>query len=136
EGAHHDPPARVGGRGAGRLPPPAQEERLAMEAPLSIPLADPKIQRLLALDSGKALGPLAGDVPDPTGLTSRHGHMWTTRLSAGKEEVIVLFGDQVMTVDVYAIPGEPIKVHLYCPRCHKLLTVAQDRKAIDYDRAA
>ena len=62
--------------------------------------------------------------------------MSTTRLSAGKEEVIVLFGDQVMTVDVYAIPGEPIKVHLYCPRCHKLLTVAQDRKAIDYDRAA
>jgi hypothetical protein len=104
--------------------------------PLSIPLGDPRVQRMLSLDSGKSIVQIAGDAPDPTGITAHRGALSTTRLTAGKEEVIVVFGDLLMTVDIYAIAGEPTKVHLYCPRCHKLLTVSQERKAIEYDAAA
>jgi hypothetical protein len=41
-----------------------------------------------------------------------------------------------LTADVYAIPGEPMAVHVYCPLCSNHLTIRQDNKAIDYDRHA
>ena len=68
---------------------------------------------------------------------SRHiGAQSTTRLTGGKQEVVVVYKDMFLTVDVYQVPGEPMKVHLYCPRCHKHATVPGDRKAIDYDPTA
>lgn len=109
---------------------------------LSINLADPKVARMLRGDASVAAGKpralvqLAGDVPDPTGITMQRGQMSVTRLTAGKQEVLVLYRDMIMTVDVYVMPGEPMKVHLYCPRCHKHSTVPGDRKAIDFDPTA
>jgi len=71
---------------------------------------------------------LAGD--EATGLRA------SFRLSAAKQEVGVVFGDLFLTVDVYAVPGEPLKVHLYCPRCHKHMTVGADRKHIEFEPTA
>src|SRR5262245_41872297 len=63
----------------------------------------------------------------------RHGLTSLYNLSAGKQEVVVVYGDMFLTVDVYAVPGEPMKVHLYCPRCHKHSTIPGERKVIDFD---
>lgn len=99
---------------------------------LSINLADPTVQRMLqptTRASGKrGLVQLAGD-PD-------HGLRSTVQLSSGKHEVVVVYQDLLMTVDVYAVPGEPLKLHLYCPRCHKHSTVPGERKAIDFEPSA
>lgn len=109
---------------------------------LSIDMSDPGVQRMLHGEHPLAPRPqrsvvqLAGDVPDPTGLTARRGFASTTRLTAGKHEVVVVYGDTFLTVDVYQVPGEPLMVHLYCPRCHKHATVRGDAKAIDFDPTA
>lgn len=68
---------------------------------------------------------LAGDMD--SGLNS------TISLSGGKHEVRVTYKDFVLTVDVYAIPGEPLQVHLICPKCRQQLRVTEDRKAIEFD---
>lgn len=110
-----------------------------MTQPLSINLTDPTVQRMLGgqgqgLATGKRqVVQLAGDAPDPTGLTQHRGALSTTMLNGGKQEVVVVYKGMFMTLDVYALPGEPMKVHLYCPRCHKHSTVPGDRKAIDFD---
>jgi uncharacterized protein YbaR (Trm112 family) len=101
-----------------------------------INMADPAVRRLLGKDDadrivtpGEVEQPkmvqIAGDMD--TGITS------TTRLDLGKVEVVVAAKDHVLTVDVYAIPGEPLKVHLICPRCKHQLTIDQSKKAIDWD---
>jgi hypothetical protein len=41
-----------------------------------------------------------------------------------------------LTADVYALPGEPMTVHIYCPLCSNHLTIKQGNKAVDYDRNA
>ncbi len=110
---------------------------------LSIDMTNPAVQNLLGTDRRVAGAPqhasmvqLAGDAPDPTGMTSHRGISATTRLDGGKHETLVLFrgrhGDFVMTVDVYAIPNEPLQVHFICPRCHKQGRITQDAKAIDW----
>ena len=81
---------------------------------------------------------LVGDAPDPQGVMGpgaviARGLQSTTHLTAGKQEVLVIYKDMFLTVDVYALPGEPVTVHLFCPRCHKPLQVTGDRKRIDYD---
>ena len=68
---------------------------------------------------------LAGD-PD-TGMSVTH------RLNHAKREVIVTYKDFVLTVDIYQLPDEPLKVHLICPRCHHMLSVSAERKHIEFD---
>jgi hypothetical protein len=103
-----------------------------MGEPLSIDLADPAVQHMLhgARPSARRrdLVQLAGD--------AHHGFVSTSHLTASKQEVVVVYRDLFMTVDVYAVPGEPLKVHLYCPRCHKHSTVPGSRKAIDFEPAS
>lgn len=108
----------------------------------NIDLADPSVQRLLdpraANEAQRTIDPATGKTQP--GLVQvagdmDHGLASTVRLTAGKTEVLVLSksGDiPLMTVDVYAIPGEPLKVHLLCPRCRNHLTVPGEKKAIDW----
>lgn len=105
-----------------------------------INLNDPAVARLMGTESGivspgqpkNELVQIAGDMD--------HGMMSTTRLDLGKHEIIVAVGpspsDGVLTVDVYAIVGEPLKIHIVCPRCKHQLTIDGDKKPIDYDRLA
>lgn len=73
---------------------------------------------------------IAGD-PD-------HGISQTYRLNANKIEVMVLFKDpaKFLTVDVYQAPGEPLMVHLICPKCHKPSRITAARKRIEFDASA
>ncbi len=110
---------------------------------LQIDLTDPAIQRMLGRDeprlaSGKSpeVVQLAGDVPDPTGVSSHRGSQATRDLSAGKIEVVVVYKGLFLTVDVYVVPGEPLRVHLHCPGCRKLLMVSADRKDVDFEAHA
>lgn len=38
----------------------------------------------------------------------------------------------ILTVDVYALPGQPVKVHLLCPKCRKALNIDQTMKAMEW----
>ena len=113
-----------------------------MSQALQIDLTDPAVQRMLgggpdvATGKRRELVQLAGDIPDPAGLSRHRGHQATTILSGGKEEVVVVYQGMFLTVDIYRVPGEPLRAHLFCPRCHKHATVPGDRKAIDWDPAA
>jgi hypothetical protein len=105
---------------------------------LSVDLSDPRVQRMLGADSQVSAGKrevvqLAGDAPDPTGMSTHTGLQSTHRLTAAKQEVVVVFGDLLLTVDIYAIPGEPIRAQIICPRCHKHSTIRGDQKRIEYD---
>jgi hypothetical protein len=104
-----------------------------------INLRDPAVARLMGNESGivspasvasgkREMVQIAGDMD--------HGLMSTTRLDLGKHEVIVAEKDHLLTVDVYAIVGEPLKIHLICPRCKHQLTISGERKAIEYDPMA
>lgn len=69
-----------------------------------------------------------------------HGISHTTYLNRGKQEVGIIFRPKrsvtmiagVLTVDIYAIPDEPVKVHLICPKCQHTLTIDAHRKAIEW----
>lgn len=109
-----------------------------MSKGLSVDLSDPRVQQMLGgpsqLSTGKReVVQLAGDAPDPTGLTSHTGLQSTHRLTGGKQEVVVVYGDLLMTLDVYALPGEPMRVQIICPRCHKHSTIRGDQKKIEYE---
>lgn len=109
-----------------------------MSKGLSVDLSDPRVQQMLGgpsqLSTGKReVVQLAGDAPDPTGLTSHTGLQSTHRLTGGKQEVVVVYGDLLMTLDVYALPGEPMRVQIICPRCHKHSTIRGDAKKIEYE---
>lgn len=79
----------------------------------------------LAKSPDRELVHLAGDMD--TGLRS------TIKLGGGKQEVTVVYKDFVLTVDVFALPDEPLCVHLICPKCHHALRISSDRKAIEFD---
>lgn len=113
-----------------------------MTANYTVNLSDPRVRGMLGgseLSTGKReLVQVAGDIPDPLGAMAPgsdavRGMQSTINLSANKQEVLVVYKDQYLTVDVYAIAGEPLKVHLICPRCRKLLQVTGDRKRIEYN---
>jgi len=85
-----------------------------------------------------------GDVVDPVMGSSARGMQSTMNLERTKLGVPkVTYRDRsgaeyVITVDVYKNVGEPILLHLYCPRCSKkgamhCLSITQDRKNITYD---
>ena len=107
----------------------------------NIDMSDPNVQRLLDGSAGdQRIKPAAGkrELVQVAGDMD-HGLTSTVRLTAGKTEVLVLVpkGDvPLMTVDVYAMPGEPLKVHILCPRCKNHLTIPGDKKAIEWDPKA
>lgn len=112
-----------------------------MSKSLSVDMSDPRVHQMLGgpsqLSTGKReVVQLAGDAPDPTGLTSHTGLQSTHRLTGGKQEVVVVYGDLLMTLDVYALPGEPMRVQIICPRCHKHSTIRGDAKKIEYEPTA
>jgi hypothetical protein len=108
-----------------------------MAQSLTVDFSDPRVRQMLGVESPAArhreVVQLAGDAPDPMGLVSGRGLQSTHRLTAGKQEVVVVFGDMLLTVDLYALPGEPVRAHLICPRCHKQLQIQGDRKHIEFD---
>jgi hypothetical protein len=65
-----------------------------------------------------------------------HGIASQVSLDVGKAEVLVIYKDHLMTCDVYALPGEPLKVSFIGPRCRPHCTIPGDRKAIDWDPGA
>ena len=89
---------------------------------------------------------VAGDVPDPSGTGMRGvapgyrftqtalGHpMLHYRLSTGEEIIL--------EADVYALPEQPMYVHLICPRCLAAgrqvgLKIDQSQKGMSYDPRA
>ena len=106
---------------------------------LHVDLSDPRVQQMLGTSGPLASGKrevvqLAGDAPPPQGLTNCAGGLDSTyQLTAGKQEVVVVFGDLLLTLDVYALPGEPMRVQIICPRCHKHSTIRGDQKKIEYE---
>lgn len=85
-----------------------------------------------------------GDVVDPVLGSSARGMQSTMNLERTKLGVPkVIYRDRsgaefIISVDVYRVPGEPMELHLYCPRCSRkgamhTLRIAQDRKHFTYD---
>ncbi len=114
-----------------------------MSKHMTIDLGDPTIRAMLGVDQPHLGGTrrevvrLAGDVPDPTGVSPDHRGIQSTHfLTGGKQEVVVVYGDVLMTLDVYALPGEPVRVQMICPRCHKHSTITSDRKRIAWEPAS
>ncbi len=105
---------------------------------LEINTSDPAVQRMLGQDGHihapggrreRELVHIAGDMD--RGISS------TVDLTTGAiGHPKVTYRDFVLELDVYAMPGEPMKVHLICPRCQHHCTVSGDRKRIEYDRSA
>lgn len=103
---------------------------------LNVNLADPSVRRLMGTEqSGVANGKrqmvqLAGD--------EDRGLMSTTRLDTAKIEVLVAYrgrvGDFDLTVDVYALPGEPAELHIICPKCRHKSRITADRKRIEFSQ--
>lgn len=86
---------------------------------------------------------LAGDAPDP--LAEVHGfeHARGTGIAStvnltktAKGHPKIRYKDFLITADVYELAGEPMKIHLICPRCRHALWIRADRKHIDYDVTA
>lgn len=96
----------------------------------SVDLSDPRVRQMLGAPDHLATGKrdvvrLAGD--ERSGLSSIRS------LTTLKQEVVVLFGDVFMTLDVYVLPGEPMTIHLYCPRCTKHSRITGKHKEIAFD---
>lgn len=106
-----------------------------MSEALNLNLSDPSTRRLMGTDDHgriaqkRQMVQLAGD--ERRGMTS------TTRLDTSKVEVLVAYrgriGDFDMTVDVYAIPGEPLELHIICPKCRHKSRITQQRKQIEFN---
>ena len=77
-----------------------------------------------------------GDMADPSGQgpIGAGASMDLTRNASGHP--LVRWGDQVLEVDVYMLPGEPVYLHLLCPKCRNMLTISATRKHIEYDKNA
>ncbi len=99
---------------------------------LSIDLTDPYVRNML----GPTLGVATGQTPSVVQIAGDRGASSTTRLTAGKQETVVIYQGMLLTADVYALPGEPVKVHIICPRCRKCSTINGDHKAIEWDPTA
>lgn len=86
-----------------------------------------------AQQPSKELFYVAGDVPDPTGATLK-GRAPSYRLTqTALGHPMIFWRDMVLEADVYALPGQPLQVHLICPQCRNALIVRQGNKAIAYE---
>lgn len=118
---------------------------------LNVDLTDPSVRRLLAPEEGspivdprdpsarsaRPMVQLAGDAADPTGRMAGRGLMSTHRLDTGKIEVLVAYrgkvGDYDLTVDVYTLPGQPIELHMICPKCRHKNRITAERKQVAFE---
>ncbi len=102
---------------------------------LNVNLSDPSVRRLMGTDEGglssrkREMVQLAGD--------EQRGIQSTRRLDTAKVEVLVAYrgraGHFDMTVDVYALPGEPAELHIICPKCRHKSRITAARKHIEFD---
>jgi hypothetical protein len=113
---------------------------------LEIDMRNPSVRRMIdGEEHSSIMNPqtrrpmvqLAGDAPDPTGMSRNRGMQSTHRLDADKIEVLVRYrgrvGDFDMTVDVYALPGTPPELHIICPKCRNKSRITAERKKIEFD---
>lgn len=110
---------------------------------VNINIRDASVQKLLGIEDPRVRPPderkrdlvqLAGDVPDFTGTTDHKGVQSTLFLNRSAiAHPIVTYKDFVLTLDVYKHEGEPMVVHLICPRCHHCLTIPEQKKAIELE---
>lgn len=117
-----------------------------MTKALDIDLRDPHVRAVIDHDrnrtslknptTGREMVQLAGDAPDPTGMSRHRGAMSTHRLDSEKIEVLVAYrgrsGEFDLTVDVYMLPGQPIELHIICPRCRNKSRITGERKKIEF----
>lgn len=93
----------------------------------------------------KDLVHIGGDVPDPSGMSSRARGVETTynleRTKFGAPKVRYrdrAGNDFLLTVDVYKYEGAPMELMLFCPMCSEkgamhTLRLTADRKHVEYD---
>lgn len=81
----------------------------------------------------KELYLVAGDQPDPMGgsVRGQAGQMNLTQTALGHP--FIRWRDFLLVADVYKIAGQPMYVHIICPRCLNALKIGEDHKAISYE---
>ena len=107
---------------------------------LSIDLQDPAVARLLGQPHERELVQLAGDAADPTGADDR-GRSCTYHLNRSAiAHPLVTYrhgtDEFLITCDVYVADGEPMVIHLICPRCRHALSIRADQKDIALELGA
>ncbi len=134
---------------------------------LNINLRDPAVQRLMSRDArdshssgkrihgGRELVQLGGDpAAAPSGLPQGYsqesgasGMRSTVRMTESAAGHPVIYysgkhGEFVLEGDLYAFPGQPMKLVLICPVCSVAsgkdhgISITSDKKAIEYDPSA
>lgn len=81
---------------------------------------------------------IASDIPDPAGFNVVGRQ---SSLNIGKPHLrpLIKWNDQILTLDLYMLPDEPMYVVLYCPLCARnyksppALRISQENKKIDLD---
>lgn len=93
----------------------------------------------------KELVHIGGDVPDPSGTSSRARGVQTTyelertKFGTPKVRYTDRAGNEfLLTVDVYKYEGAPLEVLMFCPQCSEkgamhTLRISEERKHIEYD---
>ena len=105
---------------------------------LQLDLDDPHVRQSLGTSRERELVQLAGDAPDPMG-TGMRGQQTTYHLnrSAIAHPLVEYHPGRadyaLLECDVYANPGEPVIVHLICPRCRNTLTINGAHKRIEIE---
>lgn len=89
---------------------------------------------------------VAGDAPDPTGMTNTRGVApgYDLTGSALGHPMLLhrLYGkEMVLEADVYKMDGEPMYIHLICPMClangrTSALRIVEGKKKLSYDPRA
>lgn len=91
----------------------------------------------------KEIYQITGDAPDPASTSLRGVSSGFNFVNTATAHPVVLYRDRLLTLDVYSLPDQPLKVMLYCPRCEarrkpgapmvQSLTISQENKAIHFD---
>lgn len=107
---------------------------------MEIDVTNPGVQKLLRWNADGGAGHLAPSKKKLVHVAgdADTGVLASTRLDANKLEVLVFYRskDLWMTIDVYKMPGEPVKLHFLCPRCEQALQIPGHKKDIDFDASA
>ena len=78
---------------------------------------------------------IKGDVPHPDGSGLR-GATSGVDLTASAEGYPLVYDrimQRLLTIDVYKIDGQPMWLHLYCPRCENAIKITEETKEIHYE---
>jgi hypothetical protein len=102
---------------------------------MHVDLSDPTVQRLMQGDSS----PVAQQAHDPRELVTLGGddaEGFATTYNMSKSAFAhpyVFYKDLVLRFDAYRSEGEPLRIHLMCPRCGNYSWLRSDQKQIDHD---